>query len=162
MCPDAIPPFPRPTPSPYIIIPHGIAPIPSPTIPPTSFPSHPHTIPTHTITPHHHPYTNPHTPPPSYLCPHTIGSQQGPGAAAPCGTCSASPGFSGQPTPIRALVSHRVPRGCREEGRPGAPDRVGAGGWNTGCTVPCLLPLSLLEGGTPCTGHQPLTQRDLG
>ena len=45
---------------------------------------------------------------------------------------------------------------------PGAPNRVGAGGWSTGCTVPCLLPLSVLEGGTPCTGHQPLTQRDLG
>ena len=53
-------------------------------------------------------------------------------------------------------------RGCREEGMPGAHDWVDAGGWSTVCTVPCLLPLPLLEGGTPCTGHQPLTQRDLG
>ncbi|CAD7685936.1 unnamed protein product [Nyctereutes procyonoides] len=29
-------------------------------------------------------------------------------------------------------------------------------------TVPCLISLSLPEGGTPRTGHQPLTQRDLG
>ena len=29
-------------------------------------------------------------------------------------------------------------------------------------TVPCLVSLSLPEGGTPRTGHQPLTQRDLG
>ncbi|XP_048950851.1 basic proline-rich protein-like [Canis lupus dingo] len=29
-------------------------------------------------------------------------------------------------------------------------------------TVPCLILLSLLEGGSPRTGHQPLTQRDLG
>ncbi|CAK7309218.1 USP6 N-terminal-like protein [Vulpes lagopus] len=29
-------------------------------------------------------------------------------------------------------------------------------------TVPCLVLLSLLVGGTPSTGHQPLTQRDLG
>ncbi|CAK7306841.1 hypothetical protein VULLAG_LOCUS12826 [Vulpes lagopus] len=29
-------------------------------------------------------------------------------------------------------------------------------------TVPCLVSLSFPEGGTPRTGHQPLTQRDLG
>ena len=28
--------------------------------------------------------------------------------------------------------------------------------------MPCLRPLSLLEGDTPCTGQQPLTQWDLG
>ena len=28
--------------------------------------------------------------------------------------------------------------------------------------MPCLNPLSLLESGTPCIGHQPLTQRDMG
>ena len=28
--------------------------------------------------------------------------------------------------------------------------------------MPCLCPLSLLEGNTPCTGKQPLTQWDLG
>ena len=39
---------------------------------------------------------------------------------------------------------------------------VGAGEWSRGHIGPCLRPLSLLEGGTPCTGHQPLTQRDLG
>ena len=33
-------------------------------------------------------------------------------------------------------------------------------GVSEGHTVPCLHPLSLLEGGTPCIGHQPLTQRD--
>ncbi|KAM8951467.1 uncharacterized protein AAEQ78_009694 [Lycaon pictus] len=33
--------------------------------------------------------------------------------------------------------------------------------WPT-ITMPCLVLLSLPEGGTPCTGHQPLTQRDLG
>ena len=28
--------------------------------------------------------------------------------------------------------------------------------------MPCLHPLSFLEGDTPCTGQQPLTQWDLG
>ena len=28
--------------------------------------------------------------------------------------------------------------------------------------MPCLRPLTLLEGGLHCTGHQPLTQGDLG
>ncbi|KAM8928170.1 uncharacterized protein AAEQ78_022083 [Lycaon pictus] len=40
--------------------------------------------------------------------------------------------------------------------------RVGARRlWPT-VTMPCLVSLSLPEGGTPRTGHQPLTQRDLG
>ena len=62
--------------------------------------------------------------------------------------------------PSEAQVSHRVLRGCREEGRQGAPNRVCAVEWCRGSTVPCLCPLSVLEGGTPCTGHQPLTQGD--
>ena len=63
--------------------------------------------------------------------------------------------------PSEAQVSHRVFRGCREEGRQGAPNRVCAVEWCRGSAVPCLCPLSVLEGGTPCTGHQPLTQGDL-
>ena len=46
--------------------------------------------------------------------------------------------------PSEARVSHRVPRGCREEGRQGAPNRGGAGEWCRGPTVPCLCPLSLI------------------
>ena len=102
-------------------------------------------------------HTRPHT-----IHSHTTAPHQGPGAAAPCGSWSASPWFSGQPATIRSPVSHSVSRGCREEERQGAPDRVGAGAWSRGSTVPCLLLLFLLEGGTTCTGHQPLTQRDLG
>ena len=104
-------------------------------------PTQPHTIPTHTIPQHHPPYTNPHTPPPSYPCPHTIhhhtiGPEQGPGAAAPCGTCSASTGFSGYPAPIRSLGVSLSTRGCREEGRQRALDSVCAGEWCRGHTVP--------------------------
>ncbi|CAK7295136.1 USP6 N-terminal-like protein [Vulpes lagopus] len=40
--------------------------------------------------------------------------------------------------------------------------RAGARRLRPSITVPCLVLLSLPEGGTPSTGHQPLTQRDLG
>ncbi|XP_041587588.1 uncharacterized protein LOC121477398 [Vulpes lagopus] len=40
--------------------------------------------------------------------------------------------------------------------------RAGARRLRPAVTVPCLVSLSLPEGGTPRTGHQPLTQRDLG
>ncbi|CAK7294294.1 USP6 N-terminal-like protein [Vulpes lagopus] len=40
--------------------------------------------------------------------------------------------------------------------------RAGARRLQPAITVPCLVLLSLPEGGTPRTGHQPLTQRDLG
>ena len=46
--------------------------------------------------------------------------------------------------PLEARVSHRVPKGCREEERQGAPDRVGAPEWCRGCVMPCLCPLSLI------------------
>ena len=153
--------FPTPTSSPYIIIPNGI---PHNTIPLTA--TQPHTILTHTTPQHHPPYTIPHTPPPSCPWSHTIyptpSATSKPGTGAPCGTCSASLGFSGYPAPSEDRVSNRAHRGCREEGRHGVPNRVGAGGWCKGPTVPCLCPLSLLEGDTPCTGQQPLTQWDLG
>ncbi|CAD7680703.1 unnamed protein product [Nyctereutes procyonoides] len=40
--------------------------------------------------------------------------------------------------------------------------RAGARSLWPAVTMPCLVSLSLPEGGTPRTGHQPLTQRDLG
>ncbi|CAK7322317.1 USP6 N-terminal-like protein [Vulpes lagopus] len=40
--------------------------------------------------------------------------------------------------------------------------RAGARRLRPAVTVPCLVSLSLPEGGTPRMGHQPLTQRDLG
>ena len=88
--------FPTPTSSPYIIIPNGI---PHNTIPLTA--TQPHTILTHTTPQHHPPYTIPHTPPPSCPWSHTIyptpSATSKPGTGAPCGTCSASLGFSGYP-----------------------------------------------------------------
>ena len=160
--PHTILPFPRPTPSPNIIIPHGIAPTPSPShthsltqSPPTLYPN---TIsPTPSPTPHHH-----HTHAPTPSTPTPSAPSKDPVQLPPVGHAQPPRGSLDTLLPSEAQVSHRVPRGCREEGRQGAPDRVGAGEWCRGPTVPCLRPLSLIEGGTPCTGHQPLTQRDLG
>ena len=150
--------LPTSTPSTYIIIPHGIVPIPShlhhPRHPTHSPPTlYPHTIlPTPSPTLHHH-----HTSAPTPSAP-----SKDPGQQSPVGHAQPPRGSLDSLLPSEALVSHRVHRGCREEGRPGAPDRVDAGRWSMVCTVPCLLPLSLLEGGTPCIGHQTLTLMDLG
>ena len=156
------PSFPTPTSSPYIIIPNGI--------PPTLSPSHPHSPTQSPPTLYHN--TIPPTPTPTLHQNHTPAStpstptrftpSKDPVQVPPVG--HAQPPLLSLHTliPSEAQVSHRVPRGCREEERHGAPDRVGADEWCRGCTMPCLHTLPLLEGGTPCTGHQPLTQRDLG
>ena len=122
----------------------------------------PHTIPTHTIPQHYPPYTSPqlhyhhtHAPTPSTLTPSALNKD--PVQLPPVGHAQPPRGSLDTLLPSEARVSHRVPRGCREEGRQGAPDTVCAGEWCRGPTVPCLRPLSLLEHGTPCTGHQPLT-----
>ena len=93
--------------------------------------------------------------------PHTIGHQQT-WCRCPLWDMLSLPGILWIPCSSEDRVSNRAHRGCREEGRHGVPNRVGAGGWCKGPTVPCLCPLSLLEGDTPCTGQQPLTQWDLG
>ena len=127
-------------------------------------PHNPHPDYTPTPSPLHHP---PHSTTIILLPPHHLPPHHLPPARTQC-RCPlwdmlSLPGVSLHTLiPSEARVSQRVPRGCREEERQGAPDRVGAGEWCRGCTVPCLCPLSLLEGGTPCTGHQPLTHRDLG
>ena len=154
--------FPTPTPSPYIIIPHGIPPTPSPSNPhsPTQSPPtlYPNTIPpTPSPTLHHN-----HTPAPTGSTPTPFIPSNDLVQMPPVGHAQPPRVSLYTLIPSEARVSHRVPRGCRELERQGAPDRVGAGEWCRGSTVSCLRPLSLLEGGTPCTGHQPLTQRDLG
>ncbi|XP_048962282.1 uncharacterized protein LOC125754451 isoform X1 [Canis lupus dingo] len=60
------------------------------------------------------------------------------------------------PSTSTGQLDARGPRGQSVAVRAGA-RRL----WPT-VTVPCLVLLSLPEGGTPRTGHQPLTQRDLG
>ena len=150
------PSFPTPTPSAYIIIPHGIPPTPSPSNP-HSLTQSPPTLYLNTITLH-----QPPTPPPSYPCltPSTVtpsALSKDPVQLPPVGHAQPPRGSLDTLLPSEARVSHRVPRGCREEGRQGAPDRVCSGEWCRGPTVPCLRPLSLLECGTPCPGHQPLT-----
>ena len=116
-------------------------------------PTQPHTIPTHPIPQHHAP--TPSIPTPSAPIKDLV-------QVPPVG--HAQPPHASLDTllPSEAQGSHIVPRSCREERRQGAPDRVCGGEWCRGCTVPCLCPLSILEGGTPFTGHQPITQGDLG
>ena len=126
--------------------PHNPHPHHTPTIPPTPYP-----------TLHHH-----HTPVPTTSTPTPSAPSKDPVQLPPVGHTQPHQGSLDTLLPSEDRVSHRVPRGCRKEGRQGAPDRVGAGEWCRRPTVPCLNPLSLLEGGTPCIGHQPLTQRDMG
>ena len=157
-----IPIITTPTPSPYIIIPNGIPQTPSPTKPrsPTQFPltPYPNTItPTPFPTLHHH-----HTPAPTPSTTTPLTPSKDPVQVPPVGHAQPPWGSLDTLLPSETRVSHRVHRGCRELERQGAPDRVGAGEWRRGSTVSCLRPLSLLEGGTPCTGHQPLTHRNLG
>ena len=128
------PSFPTPTPSAYIIIPHGIPPTPSPII-------------------HHH-----HTPAPTPSTPTPTAPSKDAVQVPPVGHTQPPQVSLETLLQSEAWVSHRVPRGCREEGRQRAPDRVCAGEWCRGSTVPCLRPLSLLEGGLHCTGCQPLTR----
>ena len=159
--PTTYPSFPTPTPSAYIIIPNGIPQTPSPTKPrsPTQFPltPYPNSItPTPFPTLHHH-----HTPAPTPSTTTPLTPSKDPVQVPPVGHAQPPWGSLDTLIPSEARVSHRVPMGCREEGRQGAPNRVGAGEWCREPTVPCLRPLSLIEGGTPCTGHQPLTHGDL-
>ena len=155
--PHPIPPFPRNTSSPYIIIPHGIAPTPSPshTQSPTQSPPtlYLNTIPPYTSPQPHHHHT--HAPTPSTTTPSALNKD--PVQLPPVGHAQPQRGSLDTLLPSEAWVFHRVPRGCREEGRQGAPEMVCSGEWCRGPTVPCLRPLSLLERGTPCTGHQALT-----
>ena len=155
--PTTSPSFPTPTPSPYIIIPNGIPPTPSPSNPhsPTQSPLtlYPNTItptPSPTLHHHHNLASTPSTTTPSAL-------SKDPVQVPPVGHAQPPRVSLDTLLPSEAWVSHRIPRGYREEGRQGIPNRVGTGEWCRGPTVPCLRPLSLLEHGTPCTGHQPLT-----
>ena len=137
------PPWHCPTPSPS----HTQSPTQSPptlylnTIPPTPAP---------TIHHHHTHASTPSTTTPSALSKDLV-------QLPPVGHAQPPRGSLDTLLPSEARVSHKGPRGCREEGRQGAPNRVCAGEWCRGPTVPYLHPLSLLERGTPCTGHQALT-----
>ena len=139
-------------------------------IPPTPSTSHPHsptqsalTLYPNSITPTQSPTIHQnHTPAPTPSTPTPFTPSMDPVQVSPVGHAQPPRGSPHTLIPLQARVSHRVLRGCRQEGRQEAPDRVGAGEWCRGPTVPCLCPLSLLEGGTTCIGHQPLTQRYLG
>ena len=99
-------------------------------------PPHSHTAP-HNPNPHYtptpSPHTIPHTPPPSCPWSHTIyptpSATSKPGAGAPCGTCSASLGFSGYPAHQKTgcPIEHTGVAG-RREGTESPTESVQVGG----------------------------------
>ena len=142
--PTTSPSFPTPTPSPYIIISIGIPPTPSPSNPhsPTQSPLtlYPTTItPTPSPTLHHHHNL---APTPSTTTPSALSKD--PVQVPPVGHAQPPQVSLDTLLPSEAWVSHRIPRGYREEGRQGTPNRVSTGEWCRGPTVPCLRPLSLI------------------
>ncbi|CAK7310939.1 USP6 N-terminal-like protein [Vulpes lagopus] len=99
----------------------------------------------------------------------------------PCGHCSSCPslGCDGHSQGRARAALSPLPRGPAQARDPLPPAstgqldargprgqsvavRAGARRLRPAVTVPCLVLLSLPEGGTPRTVHQPLTQRDLG
>ena len=135
------PSFPTPTPSAYIIIPHGIPPTPSHSNPhsPTQSPPtlNPNTMPPHHPSPHHQP-------PSRTWCRYPLWY------------------MLSLPRDLSIPCSHQKPRGPIEY--PGVAGRSEDKGPPTGCVQVSGAEdaLSLLEGSTPFTGHQPITQGDLG
>ena len=115
-------------------------------------PPHTHTAPhnpTQTIPQHHPPYTIPtlhhnHTFAPTPSTPTPFTPSKDPVQVPPVAHAQPPRGSRHTLIPLEARVSHRVPKGCREEERQGAPDRVGAPEWCRGCVMPCLCPLSLI------------------